>query len=119
MSTQKTLFDAGPTAKTNDPISSYLMGDSIQKSGFAKTQRGRVLECLRRYGPATGAELGRLLAGDRYAAHRRLAELERMCLAERFGFRRCNITNKKCQLWRAVKPETTLFGQKNIGGIMR
>ena len=115
MSTSKTLFDAGPTAKTQDPHSSYLVGDSMQRSGMARTQRERVLECLRRHGPTTGAELGRLLAGDRYAAHRRLAELERMCLAERFGFRRCNVTGKKCQVWRAVKPETTLFGKKNIG----
>ena len=116
MSTQKTLFDAGPTAKTGDPYSSYLVGDTMQRSGMSKTQRLRVLECLRHHGPSTGAELGRLLSGDRYAAHRRLSELERMCLAERFGFRRCNVTGRKCQVWKAVKPETTLFGRKISGG---
>jgi len=117
MNAQKTLFDAGPTAKTRDPYSSYLAGDTMQRSGFAKTQRQRVLECLRLHGPATGAELGRLLAGDRYAAHRRLAELERMCLAERVGFRLCKVTGRKCQVWKAIKPEPMLFGQEKSRGM--
>jgi len=108
MSAQKTLFD-GPSAKTGDPYSSYLAGDSVQRKG-AKTQRERVLACLRRHGPATGAELGRLLAGDRYAAHRRLSELERLGLAERAGFRQCRVTQQKCQVWRVIKPEMKLFG---------
>jgi len=74
------------------------------------TQRQRVLACLRQHGPATGAELGRIMAGDRYAAHRRLVELERAGLAERAGFRECQVTRQKCQVWRAIKIEKDLFG---------
>lgn len=108
MSNQVSIKDL-PVAKKNDPLSSYLAGDECHRSGRMDTQRRRVLETLRRHGPATGAELGMIMSEDRYAAHRRLAELERMGLAERAGFRRCRVTHRKCQVWRAIQPERNLF----------
>ncbi len=102
------LFES--LAKRTDPASSYMTTSKLHKSGAARTQARRVLECLRRHSPATGAEVGRRMGGDRYAAHRRLSELERAGLVERAGFRRCEVTNRKCQAWRAVESEQTLFG---------
>jgi len=115
MSAQKTLFD-GPTSKTNDPITSYEAAESIRCSGKAETQRSIVLRYLRKHGPATSGELGMLVGGDRYCCHRRLPELVVIGLVERTGYRRCRVTKKRCLVWSAIKPESTLYGQKNIGG---
>jgi predicted ArsR family transcriptional regulator len=101
-----------PLAKRGDPVSSYIAGEECLLSGRMGTQRQRVLRTLRKHGPATGAELGVIMSDDRYAAHRRLAELERMGLAERAGFRKCRVTRQKCQVWRAVKIEKDLFGNE-------
>ena len=98
-----------PLAKKDDPISSYTAAEKLYRSGRMGTQRQRVFATLRKSGPATGAELGLIMSDDRYAAHRRLAELERMGLAERAGFRKCKVTKQKCQVWKAVKKEQTLF----------
>lgn len=74
-----------------------------------KTKRQRVLLALREHGPATGAELGIIMADDRYAAHRELPELERRGLAKRAGFRKCKITRRQCQIWQAVRVEANVF----------
>jgi DNA-binding MarR family transcriptional regulator len=100
-----TKFVDEPLAKRSDPRSSDMAAEAIHKSGHIRTQRQRVLECLRKNDYSTGAELGRILAGDRYAAHRRLAELERMGLVARAGFRKCRVTRRRCQVWRAVSKE--------------
>jgi len=109
MSNQPSLAEL-PLAKRTDPWTSYAAGEKFHQSGRMDTQRQRVLQTLRQHGPATGAELGVIMADDRYAAHRRLAELERMGLVERAGFRKCNITRQKCQVWRAIQIERDLFG---------
>lgn len=106
-----------PLARKNDPVSSYIAGEEHLRSGKMFTQRQRVLQALRQHGPATGAELGLVMAGDRYAAHRRLAELERFGLAERAGFRKCNVTRQKCQVWKAMKIEQDLFGNPIKKGV--
>ena len=101
-----------PLAKSGDPWTSDAAGEQYHRSGKMRTQRQRVLACLRQHGPATGAELGVIMGGDRYAAHRRLAEIERLGLAERAGFRVCQVTHHKCQVWRALKKERDLFGRE-------
>ena len=96
-------------AKRDDPISSYLAGEQAHRSGRAATQREQVLCWLQLHGPATGAEIGMGINGDRYSGHRRLCELERLGLVQRAGCHRCQVTRRKCQVWRAVLPERTLF----------
>jgi len=103
---------AEPLTRREHPLSIYLAAENLHRTGAAMTQRQRVLACLRQHGPATGAELGVVMKGDRYAAHRRLAELERMGLAERAGFCKCRVTHQKCQRWRAVKIQKDLFGRE-------
>jgi len=97
-----------PLSKRNDSWSSYQTSEHIRR--HAATQRQEVLDTLRLYGPLTGAEIGVKMGGDRYAGHRRLPELERAGLVERNGFRKCNVTRRQCQVWRAVKIEKDLFG---------
>jgi len=102
------IANAEPLSKRNDPWSSYKAAEDFHR--HAATQRQRVLDTLRQHGPLTGAEIGLKMGGDRYAGHRRLAELERAGLVERAGFRKCNVARRQCQLWRAVKIERDLFG---------
>jgi len=97
-----------PLTRRDHPWSSYKDAEDMHR--HAATQRQQVLDTLRQHGPLTGAEIGVRMGGDKYAGHRRLAELERAGLAERAGFRKCNVTRRQCQLWRAVKIEKDLFG---------
>lgn len=102
-----------PLTKRNDPWSSDAAGESFHRSGRMGTQRRRVLQALRRYGPCTSAELAAAMSNiDRYGPHRRLAEIERMGLAERAGFRVCKVTKQKCQIWKATTIDHDLFGNE-------
>jgi len=101
-------IDTEPLSRRLDPWSSYRTAEDIRQ--HAATQRQQVLDTLRQHGPLTGAEVGVKMGGDRYAGHRRLPELERAGLVERNGFRKCNVTRRQCQVWRAVKIEKDLFG---------
>jgi len=90
-------------------VTSYVAGESFRRSGKAQTQRSIVLTYVRKHGPCTSGELGMLMGGDRYACHRRLPELVKLGLAERAGYRRCRITKRRCQLWKAIRTEPMLF----------
>ena len=104
----KLIANAEPLTRRDHPWSSYKTAEDIQR--HATTQKQEVLDTLRQHGPLTGAEIGLKMARDRYAGHRRLPELEREGFVKRDGFRKCNVTRRQCQVWRAVKIEPDLFG---------
>ena len=97
--TQCEIFQ--PRAKSNDPITSYLAAEHVEKSGMARRQQDAVLIAVRSRPGATSqelaTELGQVL--DRYVFARRLPELERRGLVMHGEKRRCTISGMKAMTW--------------------
>lgn len=65
-----------PRARRNDPDSSHLAADRMEKSGAMGEQMQAVLDAVKRYDGSTSKELAELSGLDRHAVARRLPELE-------------------------------------------
>ena len=86
MMDQLGLFqDQHPKARRADPASSKRAGATNERSGAGRRQRDEVLAALKRYPDSTSRELAELGRLDRYLTARRLPELLREGLVERFG----------------------------------
>lgn len=100
----------GPTAKRNDPATSYQATESLHRAGRLSRQRRAVLYALRQNPNTTAAELAQRMAdGQEGWPHRRLADLVRIGLASRGPYRLCRVTNQRCLTWRAIIIDRTLF----------
>jgi DNA-binding MarR family transcriptional regulator len=63
------------------------------------TQKGNVLEALRRNNGATSAELAAYMTVDRYVTARHLPDLERDGRVHKGVIRDCQVTGTPCVTW--------------------
>lgn len=86
-----------PLAHKGDPISSYMAGDRVLKSGKFKGQVRAVYLALYRYPNITSKEFAVKADLDRYMVTRRLSVLVSCGLAERGPYRKCSICRSICR----------------------
>ncbi|MCC7011075.1 MAG: winged helix-turn-helix domain-containing protein [Planctomycetes bacterium] len=95
---QRTLDFA--RARATDPSTSHVAGR--RASEFAADHHRRILETLRRIGPATIHEIAAASNLDHVAVARRMPELEREGLASASGGERKGPSGRPCRIWGAV-----------------
>jgi len=88
-----------PVAKTNDPVTSWEAGEEIHETGTAQRHVEIILCTLSPHHSLTSAEIAAECELDRWQVARRLPEMERKNLAERWEIRKCAVTNRKCVTW--------------------
>ncbi len=108
MASEPTLFDmappsprsdAGPYSHREDPYTSDLAAEKLQRSGRHKGIKAAVLAALRAHDGSTSGELGRYLGRDWLYAARRLPELEAEGLVQKGEPRLCGFKGTKCVTW--------------------
>lgn len=75
---------AFPRARRTDPSSSHDAATMVEDLGIAKAQAQRVLDALRRFPMATSKELSKLAGLDRVMVARRLPELAKAGIVDRY-----------------------------------
>ena len=90
-----------PIAARNDPETSKLAAQKITRSGKRESQQLVLVALVKKYPRRTSAELAKLSNGviDRYAAARRLPELEQSGLARKGETKYCSVTSHKAVTW--------------------
>ena len=71
--------------------------DFILATGILPKQRAMVYKAVFAFGPITGRELNRDLAGPSY--HKRLSELERLGVIREDGVKKCGVTGRNAVAW--------------------
>jgi hypothetical protein len=95
-----------PIAASADPWTSKAAGRQLTKSGRRDSQKGMVLECLRKYPlGVTSAELALFESLNRYLVARRLPDLERDGYVQRLEAARCTVSGKFAVCWRVRRHE--------------
>lgn len=89
-------------ARKTDPITSHEAADELVSSGQHTSQKSIVYKALRLYPNLTSAELANAVRLDRYLVARRLPDLKRDGHVEVIRHRKCMMTGKLAQVWRAV-----------------
>lgn len=90
-------------ARRTDPASSHLAAAEVVRSGVRGEQQRGVLTAVWRWDGRTSAELARLAGMDRYAAARRLPELENRGLLRKGPIRPCAVTRRPSVTWFLVE----------------
>lgn len=103
---QQTIdFDAAPRARLTDPVTSHLAAEDVVLGGLAGQQAREVFETLSLMPGATSAEIGVAMGweGARWAAARRLPELERSGQVRRGEPRVCGNSHRPATTWWPIK----------------
>jgi len=89
-------------ARSTDPETSHKAGREVEASGKATSQRDRILVLMSRYsGAHTAGEIAALLKDiDRHTVSKRLPELSRAGLIEKWGSRKCTAHGTEMTTWR-------------------
>lgn len=88
-----------PMYRSTDTDTSREAAESMEAGGHAARQRDEVILAVRRYPGKTSAELAALTGMDRFAAARRLPEVEREGRAVRGAARKCEQTQRSSITW--------------------
>ena len=103
MAKQLSLFDAPAPARArqSDPVTSHTAAGEANSSTWLAAQAAEVLDCVKRHPGSTSAEIGELLGwkGARWAAARRLPEMERRGVVKRGEARRCEASGRTAVTW--------------------
>ncbi len=92
-----------PIARDSDPSSSHEAGDEVTESGRRKAQMERIVIQLRAHPNSTTHELKKGLPGlNEVQICKRLNDLKEANLAEKVGIRKCRVSKRRIQTWRAV-----------------
>lgn len=84
-------------ARSADPLSSVLAGETIESSGKASMQRLKALAAVRSNPGLTSKELSAKTGLDRYMLARRLPEL--LVEVEKGAMRICSVSKRICVTW--------------------
>ena len=90
-------------ARTDDPHTSHLAADEVERTGRAEIQKSKIYESLRRHKkPITSMELAcYTFPLNRYQVARRLPELEEDGLVIRCEARKCTCSKRQAITWLA------------------
>lgn len=86
--------------RASDPLSSVMAAEAAAK--FAPNQCARILDALRRFGPASAAELQRRLGLTVVQIDRRLPDLREAGQARVVQVGGKDLMREKCRVWEAV-----------------
>lgn len=89
-------------ARKTDPITSHEAADDLQSSGQHTSQKSLVYKALRMHPNLTSAELANACRLDRYLVARRLPDLKKDGHVIVVRHRKCMMTGKLAQVWRAA-----------------
>jgi len=88
-----------PTSRVNDPISSHLAEEEINRSGVRENQQEIVYKIVKRFPGLTSRELTQACDLDRYQIARRLADLENSGHVIKGPIRACGLGKRKAVTW--------------------
>lgn len=85
-------------SRKRDPDGSRVAAQRYERTGAGASDRVRVLEALRRFGPCTSKQLALWSGLDRHLCGKRLPDLLRLRLAEKCGKR----SDSREDVWRVT-----------------
>jgi predicted ArsR family transcriptional regulator len=87
------------TSRSNDPLSSALAADAIERSGVAAAHRRLCLAQVQAHPGQTAAEIARAVGLERHAPSRRLPELRAAGLVVNGPTRTCAVKGRCSLTW--------------------
>ncbi|MHA2219167.1 MAG: MarR family transcriptional regulator [Candidatus Hodarchaeales archaeon] len=86
-------------SRRDDPVSSHLAENEINRSGKRKTQLMTVYKCIQLFPGCTSKELTQFCIYDRYQIARRLADLKNIGVVRQGPIRKCRIGGRPSVTW--------------------